>query len=81
MYNIKRFEADPANKVIQQAVNAWQKDPNRTTYKGTHYRARPYIPMEINGKVEMMCPDTGKRIEVPNKIIKYYERRSKRTDD
>lgn len=74
MYNIKRFNTTPENEQIQHAVNAWQKDPRVPVYKGKHHRARPYIPLEINGTVKLLCPDTGKQLNVPPKMIKHYER-------
>lgn len=55
------------------AFNRWQADPKKPTYVGTHYKARLYIPMEVNGKVVALCPDTGHTQELPKKITETYE--------
>ncbi len=73
MIRYKPFETSKRNKRLRSFLNKWQKDPNTRTIKGDHDYARPYIPMEINGKMFLMCPDHGKKLEIPKNILKKFK--------
>jgi hypothetical protein len=69
----KPFETSERNKKLRTFLNNWQKSDKSRTIKGKHDYARPYIPTEINGKMYLMCPDHGHKIEIPKKILNKFD--------
>ena len=62
----------------QKAVNFWQSA--ETTKKLINVKggaSRLMIPMIINWKVYLLCPDTGFKTEkIPTHIFNYYKKRN-----
>jgi hypothetical protein len=72
--SIKVLPATKENRRKQQAFNFWQADVTKKQFRGTHENARPFLPMEINGRVVMRCPDTGVIKEIPKQVINAYSK-------
>lgn len=72
MNSYRPLETSERNKKLRTFLNKWQKSPNTKTIKGKHNYARPYIPMEINGEMFLMCPDHGHKIKIPENILNKF---------
>ena len=68
----KPFTTSKRNEKLRSFLNSWQKNPDNKAIKGNHRYARPYIPMEINGHLFLMCPDHGNKIKVPSNILNKF---------
>ena len=69
--NVKAFRTSVQNEKVREKVNAYQRDKDKPTVIGKHREARPWIPMEINGDMVLMCPDTGDKTEIPLSMLNY----------
>lgn len=72
MIKYRPLKTSERNRKLRTFLNNWQKSPKTKTVKGDHGYARPYIPMEINGVMFLMCPDHGHKIEIPKNILKKF---------
>lgn len=59
-------KSTPLNEKIRELSNIWVK---KHQIKGKHPNARLFIPVIREGKVVLICPDTGELKHVPKKIV------------